>query len=116
MLEKIKWFTQRVTFILQAIFCLGFTAGTIKLLDLTGLWSTIDSLYLSNPFLFLVMGAVSRLLLAAGCLYVCDKVITLGQRTGYFSVEPERFPHYIPDNMNKLRNIFDIGLKTNEDK
>lgn len=88
-MERIKFFTQRITgliFYPLILIVIPFTIAKIG--QLFGLWSAIDIQYLANPWMFWVLFVVSRAVYAAVCILLDMGIHKIGTTQGFFWFAP----------------------------
>lgn len=90
-MEGIKSFTQRVTgLIFYPLIFIVVPFVVAKVGQLFGLWSAIDTQYLTNPLMFWVFFVVSRAAYATVCILLDMGIHKIGTTKGFFWFAPER--------------------------
>lgn len=93
-MKRIKLFTQRITgLIFYPLIFIVVPFTVAKIWQVVGLWSTVDVLYLMNPFMFWVFFVISRAVYATVCILLGWGIHGIGTVKGFFWFAPEQ-EHY----------------------
>jgi hypothetical protein len=92
--NNVKWFTQRVTgLIFWPIVVVGIPFLLAKLGQIVGLWSSIDSLYTSLPWVFWIALVATRIGFSAAWVYSGMKLGQWGKAAEFFWFAEDRSYH-----------------------
>lgn len=90
-MNTVKWFTQRITgLIFWPTVVLGTPFVLTKIGQTLGLWSSIDTVYTTMPWLFWVLLVLTRALFAAAWIFIGIGLHRIGKDWGFFWFEEER--------------------------
>lgn len=109
MLDKVKWFTQRITMLL-VVFLVLFVVPFIlaKLFQLLGLVAWVDSFYKSSLAVFWVAFLVSRTVYGAAWVSGSYWLVQSGEQTGWFWFKPEKSYHSKDEDIDQSGMILSI--------
>lgn len=90
-MNTVKWFTQRITgLIFWPTVILGIPFVLTKIGQTLGLWSSIDTVYATIPWLFWVLLVLTRALFAAAWIFSSMDLHRIGKDRGFFWFKVER--------------------------
>lgn len=89
-MDKVKWFTQRITGILVVFIVAIVLVASAQLLKALGLWAAVDSIFAKSLTWFWLAIVVTRALFGAAWGCSTYWIVNTGEKAGFFWFKPER--------------------------
>lgn len=89
-MDKVKWFTQRITGILVVFIVAIVLVASAQLLKALGLWAAVDSIFAKSLTWFWLAIVASRALFGVAWGYSVYWIVNNGKKASFFWFKPER--------------------------